>query len=100
MIAAGDYKNDNISQERCPYGGLKIQGILIGNGIEDMVQSRRSQLNHRFLTKSSALNAINTERRNEIFDGAAILIEHSPSLRSALPPGASDFTKALDVYKK
>jgi hypothetical protein len=100
LIAAGDYKNDNISQERCPYGGLKIQGILIGNGIEDMVQSRRSQLNHRFLTKSSALNAINTERRNEIFDGAAILIEHSPSLRSALPPGASDFTKALDVYKK
>jgi hypothetical protein len=44
--------------------------------------------------------AIQAERRNEIFNGASVLIEYSPSLWSALPPGASEFTKALDVYKQ
>jgi len=73
---------------------------LIGNNIDAIVQAKRSQLNDWFLTKSSTPAAIKAERRNEIFNGASVLIEYSPSLRSALPPGASEFTKALDVYKQ
>jgi len=73
---------------------------LIGAGIENLVKSRRSQLNDWFYTVSQSPTAINSERRNEIFKGAAVLIEYSPSLWSALPPGASEFTKALDVYKQ
>ena len=72
----------------------------MGDNIQELVDSRRSQLNDWFYTKSSAPTAIKAERRNEIFNGAAVLIEYSPSLRSALPPGAGEFTKALDVYKK
>jgi len=49
---------------------------------------------------SSNENTQKAARRNKIFNGAAVLIEYSPSLWNALPPGASDFTKALEVYKK
>jgi hypothetical protein len=72
----------------------------MGAGIEDLVQSRRSQLNTRFYTRSSAEIAIKSERRNKIFDGAAVLIEYSPSLWNALPPGANEFTEVLNVYKQ
>jgi hypothetical protein len=35
-------------------------------------------------------------------NGAAVLIEYSPSIFTAatMPPGAEEFAKALDVYKK
>ncbi|MEI7562446.1 MAG: hypothetical protein WCJ39_01650 [bacterium] len=48
----------------------------------------------------SSESYVQSERRNEIFNGASVLIEYGPSLWSALPPGASEFTKALDVYKQ
>lgn len=72
----------------------------MGDNIDTLVASRRSQLNDRFYIKSTVPTAVKIERRNEVFNGAAVLIEYSPSLRSALPPGASEFTKALDVYKQ
>jgi hypothetical protein len=79
---------------------LDVQGILIGNNIDNLVNSRRSQLNNRFFTAGSSDAAIQATRRNEIFNGASVLLEYSPSLWNALPPGASEFTKALDVYKQ
>jgi hypothetical protein len=72
----------------------------MGNGIDNLVQARRSQLNGRFYVGGTSDAAIKAERRNEIFNGASVLIEYSPSLWSALPPGASEFTKALDIYKQ
>ncbi|MFA6256223.1 MAG: hypothetical protein WC606_03490 [Candidatus Absconditabacterales bacterium] len=100
FIAGEDLTNNATDKEWCPYGGLDVQGILIGKGIEDLVNSRRSQLNHWFKIGSTSDAAIKAERRNEIFNGASVLIEYSPSLWSALPPGANEFTKALDVYKQ
>jgi hypothetical protein len=98
---AGPYlTNNNLNKAWCNYGWLKVQGILIGDGIEDLVQSRRSHLNGWFYVWWSSLASIKAERRNEIFNGASVLIEYSPSLWSALPPGASEFTKALDIYKQ
>lgn len=93
-------RNDVNSKNRCSNGNLHVKGILMGDNIQSLVDSRRSQLNDWFYTKFATPTAIKTERRNEIFNGAAVLIEYSPSLWSALPPGASEFTKALDVYKK
>jgi len=92
--------NTITSRTRCNFGGLYVKGVLIGDGIDTLVKARRSQLNSRFSLTSSNKNVQNTQRRNKIFNGAAVLIEYSPSLWNALPPGASEFTKALEVYKK
>jgi len=92
--------NDTLTTPRCEYGWLHIKWVLIWNGLDDLVKSRRSQLNHRFMTSSSSESAIKAERRNEIFNWASVLIEYSPSLWNALPPGADEFTKQLSVYKK
>lgn len=92
--------NTETNNLRCSYGNLQVKGILIGKGLDNIVANRRSVLNHRFTVGSSADTIVKSERRNEIFNGAAVLIEYSPSLWSALPPGASEFTKALDVYKQ
>jgi hypothetical protein len=95
-----DLRNNDLSKTRCPNGWLYVKGVLIWNNIEDLVASRRSQLNHWFYAGRSTDASVLAERRNEIFNGAAVLIEYSPSLRTALPPGATEFTTALDVYKK
>lgn len=93
-------RNDTTSKERCQYGNLNVKGILMGDNIDALVASRRSQLNDWFYVKSAVATAMKIERRNEVFNGAAVLIEYSPSLWSALPPGASEFTTALEVYKQ
>lgn len=92
-------KNDDLTLNRCTYGNLQVKGILIGNGVENIVESRRSHLNQWFSKVGSNASDL-AARRNDIFNGAALLIEYSPSLWSALPPGASEFTKVLDIYKQ
>ncbi|NCQ81925.1 hypothetical protein GW750_03860 [bacterium] len=42
-------------------------------------------MNDRFRQSDSSIS-INEERRKEIYDGAAVLIEHNPALRLNLPP--------------
>jgi len=92
--------NNDLDIARCQYGGLKVKGVLIGDDIEQLIYGRRSQLNHRFAVANLGDTQIKAERRNEIFNGASVLIEYSPALREQLPPGANEFTKALEVYKK
>jgi len=48
---------------------------------------------------SNLESAIKRERRDEIFEGAALLIEYNPDLWENLPPGAESFTQTLDVYR-
>jgi len=93
-------RNTSLNNKRCSFGNLHVKGILIGDHIDTLVDSRRSNLNTWFTTRSTAEIAIRSERRNKVFDGAAVLIEYSPSLWNALPPGASEFTKVLEVYKQ
>ncbi len=100
LAGSDNLTNDDTSKQWCAFGWLKVQWVLIGNNIDNLVQSRRSQLNHWFTVWGASDAAIKAERRNEIFNWAAVLIEYSPSLWNALPPGASEFTKALDVYKQ
>jgi hypothetical protein len=100
FLGGEDLANNDLDTSRCTYGWLTVQGVLIGENIENIVQARRSQLNHRFMAGGASESSVKTERRNEIFKWASVFIEYSPSLWSSLPPGASDFTKVLDVYKK
>jgi len=62
--------------------------------------NKRSHLNDWFQVDSNDEDDIKVERRNEIFEGAALLIEYNPSLWTQLPPGAQSFTEVLDVYKQ
>lgn len=100
FVSTETLANNDTNKQRCNYGGLYVKGILIGDDIQNIVESKRSQLNHWFTVDGTSDAAIKAERRNEIFNGASVLIEYSPSLWSALPPGASEFTKVLDVYKQ
>ena len=74
--------------------------MLIGAGLDTLVAQRRSQLNTWFHVVSTSAAGIKAEKRNKIFDGAAVLIEYNPVLRQSLPPGMDSFTQVLDVYKK
>ena len=56
-----------MNKTRCNFGGLAIKGVLIGSNIQDLVDSRRSQLNHWFYAGRSTDAAVLAERRNEIF---------------------------------
>lgn len=91
--------NDSLYKERCNAGGLYVKWVLIGWGIENLVQNKRSNLS-RWFRVSWSESSIETQRRNMIFNGASVLIEYSPELWQQLPPGADEFTKALEVYKK
>ncbi len=92
--------NDKLDNPRCIYGWLKVKWVLIWNNIESIIMARRSQLNDWFRVNSSNPEAVEIERRNEIFNWASLLIEYSPWLREQLPPWANEFTKSLEIYKK
>jgi len=93
-------RNTDKNQERCPWGNLHVKWVLIGNGVDNLVNNRRSHLNDWFTVKSNLESAIKRERKNEIFQWAALLIEYNPTLWTQLPPWADSFTKTLDVYRK
>ncbi|MDR2190440.1 MAG: hypothetical protein LBP53_04560 [Candidatus Peribacteria bacterium] len=94
--------NNNLNNpSRCTKGNLHIKGIAIGDGlINNVMANRRSELNQWFTCKSPTTQC-QTQRRNYIMNGAALLIEYSPSIftTATMPPGAEEFTKALEVYK-
>ena len=92
-------RNDNLNKSWCTYGNLQVKWILIGNGINTLVENRRSNLNRWFLAGGSD-ESQRIQRRNQIFNGASLLIEYSPELWAQLPPGADQFVNLLDVYKK
>ena len=93
-------RNTSKNQERCPRGNLHVKWVLIGDDIDNLVNNRRSHLNDWFTVKSSSPSAIKRERKREIFEWAALLIEYNPTLWTQLPPWADSFTEILDVYRK
>jgi NADPH-dependent curcumin reductase CurA len=92
-------RNDNLNKSWCTYGNLQVKGILVGAGIDTLVENRRSNLNRWFRAGGSD-ESQRIQRRNQIFNGASLLIEYSPELWAQLPPGADQFVNLLDVYKK
>lgn len=91
---------------RCRKGNLQVYGALYGNNLEDLVQSRRSHLEHWFTYRTNfGINTAptesqkNAERRDEIYKGASVYIEQNPDLWRSMPPGAEDFLKTLNVSR-
>jgi len=93
-------RNVDKNQERCPWWNLHVKWVLIWDDIQNLTNNRRSHLNDWFNVKSNLESAVKRERKNEIFEWAALLIEYNPTLWTKLPPGADSFTKTLDVYRK
>jgi len=95
-----DINNYSEKNPFCRYGSLVVKGVMIGDDLDQLVLNRRSNLNTRFSLSSLNEKKIKEERRDKIFEGASVLIEYNPELRTSLPPGADEFTKALEVYKQ
>lgn len=88
---------ENISKkERCNYGNLHIKGVAIGD-LSEVVKHRRSELYTWFNAASSKGTA---KKKDIVVNGASVLVEYNPSLRGQLPPGAEEFNKALQIYRK
>jgi hypothetical protein len=98
------YKNDNVrTSRRCRKGNLQVYGVLVGNDLQKVVNSRRSHLEHWFISKQNNATMtdekIRTERRDEIYKWASVYIEQNPSLWRDMPPGADEFLKTLNVSR-
>jgi hypothetical protein len=99
------YQNDNLSNPRCRKGNLQVYGLLIGNDLQKVVDSRRSHLEHWFTFRQDWANItvddpeVKAERRKEIYEGASVYIEQNPSLWRDMPPGADEFLKTLNVSR-
>ena len=100
----GSTLNQNTDVARCHRWNLHVKWVLIGSNINNIVNSKRSQLNSWFETELKYANTndaqLKKERRNEIFQWASVLVEYNPNVWSKLIPWAEIFTETLDVYKK
>lgn len=94
----GKLRNTDTSELWCAWWWLHVKWALIWDGIDNIVKSKRSQLNSRFNIQN--INNIKRERRQKIIWWASVLIEYSPSLWKTLPPWAEFFTESLEVYRK
>jgi len=102
FASTGVNKNTNLNNSKwCIGGNLHIKGIAIGNGLDEVMAERRSNLNEWFRCSDNSLTC-KTTRRNYVMKGASLLIEYAPSIftKSTMPPGAEEFTTALEVYRK
>ena len=89
-------KNKKANELWCPWWWLHVKWALIWAWIDQIENSKRSQLNSWFNVNSNPMR----ERRQKIIGWASVLIEYSPSLWKTLPPGAEIFTESLEVYRK
>lgn len=92
-------RNTDVDEQWCAWWWLHVKWVLIGDWLEDLMNSRRSQLNQWFTSNPGTENVLIT-RRKYIIWWAAVLIEYNPSLWKTLPPWAEIFTESLEVYRK
>jgi hypothetical protein len=95
-----DLKNDNVNKLWCPWWWLHVKWVLIWSDIDELIESKRSQLNSWFNAPNSSDSAIKKAKRDTIIKWASVLIEYSPTLWKTLPPWAEIFTESLEVYRK
>ena len=92
--------NNNFNNIRCNDGGLTVNGLLIGPNINNIVASRRSSLNTWFNSHGTNIPSVLTDRRNDLYNGASLLIKSNATLWTTLPPGALDLDNVLRVYRQ
>ncbi len=84
------------ASERCNYGNLRIQGVVLGD-LSDVVANRRSELYTRFEGTGGGTDG--KEKADKVLNGGSVVVEYHPNLWSSLPPGAEEFNKVLSVYR-
>jgi hypothetical protein len=88
-----DKYNDNVdNDEWCNYWNLHIKWVAIWD-LTNVVNARRSEL-YTWFNKDKPGN------KETVLNWASVLVEYSPDLWGSLPPGAEEFNKALEVYRK
>jgi uncharacterized repeat protein (TIGR01451 family) len=87
--------NDRTEKRRCQEGNLIVNGVLIWDGIDNLVTKRRSHLNNWFDASVSRV----ADREDLIYKGASLLIQTNPSLWTNLPPLANELTNQLKLQK-
>jgi hypothetical protein len=93
--------NTDLSKNRCQEGGLTIRGVVVWPNLENLVNSKRSELNDWFSPHVNLTpDQIKQKRREMLYEGAAVLIEHNANLWNDLPPGADELQSSLEVYKR
>lgn len=97
FVAWDPLKNTSKDKQWCAWWWLHVKWVLVWDGLEDVMYSRRSQLNSWFTADPD--KELET-RRWYILWWAAVLIEYNPSLWKVLPPWAEIFTESLDVYRR
>ena len=97
------WNTEKSNKEWCNYGNLHIKWIAIWD-LSNVVQNRRSELYTWFYDwcdeKDASKSTKCKSRRDVVLNGASVLIEYNPDLWWNLPPGAEDFNKALEIYRK
>ena len=96
----GALKNtkDNLDTWKwCNYGNLHIKWVAIWD-LSEVVKTRRSELYTWF--KWVDWGKSWGEKKNIVINGASVLVEYNPDLWGNLPPGAGEFNKVLEVYRK
>ena len=81
----------------CNYGNLHIKWVAIWD-LSKVVAARRSELYTWF--KWIGWGKVWTEKKDIVINGASVLVEYNPDLWGNLPPGANEFNKVLEVYRK
>ena len=81
----------------CNYGNLHIKWVAIWD-LSNVVAARRSELYTWF--KWTGWGKVWTEKKDIVINGASVLVEYNPDLWGNLPPGAGEFNKVLEVYRK
>ena len=81
----------------CNYGNLHIKWVAIWD-LSEVVKTRRSELYTWFKWVDWGKNW--AEKKNIVINGASVLVEYNPDLWGNLPPGANEFNKVLEVYRK
>ena len=96
----GALKNteDNLDTWKwCNYGNLHIKWVAIWD-LSEVVKTRRSELYTWFKWTGWGQNWV--EKKDIVINGASVLVEYNPDLWGNLPPGANEFNKVLEVYRK
>lgn len=85
--------NTDLDKPRCFGWWLVINGVVIGPGIDSLIQTRRSDLYRWFWENDEGKQGL-------IYGWASVLIEQNPSLWIDAPDGLDELESVLKLYRE